>query len=173
MLELLVKARREAFTEIMQLRSRFHLSMSDEEKQAKRKQIELLDALETTNHELSEALIREKALGLENLNRVKSELTQRVDELTRTSDVLKKREVSGRVSNEVRNALVVQQKEALKRQLAKLDSEYNALKAELDKELKQKEAKQHELQQKLKNDRNLESAKKSNVEKLVIYCYSK
>lgn len=185
-LELLVNSRRKAFTEIMDLRSKFHLSMDEEEKTAKSEQIKLLSLLQTSNEELKNLLIKQKVFNYMSLNKVESRMRKDLDRVTKTKDDYQKSQVSNRVSSELKNTLILQQKAALKRQLANLDTEYNSLKIELDKEvknrillnevlklnrfvlkLKQKEAKEHELHQKLKNDRNLESAKKSNVEKLV------
>ena len=45
--------------------------------------------------------------------------------------------------------------------------EKKSLKNELEKELKEKQNKEHELLQKIKNEKNLSSAKQSNVEALV------
>lgn len=109
--------------------------MEDEEKAAKAKQIELLDTLQMTNNELTNAIIKQKIFFRMNLNRVHSRMLRSLNEVTNASNALQRREVANRVSNELKNILIVQQKTALKRQLARLDAQYNALKAELDKEV--------------------------------------
>lgn len=109
--------------------------MDEEEKAAKKKQIELLEQLQSSNYELNDKLIKQKKEFDRNLGNVQRQLEQRLKEMTSLSDTLKKREVTHRIANELKNILVVQQKMALKRQLARLDVQYNSLKEELDKEV--------------------------------------
>lgn len=119
----------------MGLRSKFHLSMDEEEKAAKSEQIKLLSLLQTSNEELKNLLIKQKVFNYMSLNKVESRMRKELDRVTKTKDDYQKSQVSNRVSSELKNSLILQQKAALKRQLANLDTEYNSLKIELDKEV--------------------------------------
>lgn len=134
-LELLKNSRFEAFTKILILKNKFHLAMDDLVNEENKNRDELISRLQESNTNAAKLLIRYKAFYKLSMNRLQSNLSRRLAEVTDKMDWHKRREVSHRVANELQNVLVVQQNTALKRQLAKLDAEFNSLKAQLDKEV--------------------------------------
>lgn len=135
MVKLLIQSRQDAFTKIVSLKSKFDLPMNSLANESSQNNEKLLAEVQKTKHELANLLIKQKVFFQLRLNHVQSRMERRLGQVTDTSNLLKKREVSNRVANELKNILIVQQKMAIKKQLAKLDAEYNALKAELDKEV--------------------------------------
>lgn len=135
MLELLKSSRQEAFTKIIILKNKFHLAMDDLVNEEKQNRHELIARLQQSNANAALLLMRYKVIYKLSMNRLQSNLSRRLTEVTDKMDWHKRREVSHRVANELQNVLIVQQNTALKRQLAKLDAEFNSLKAQLDKEV--------------------------------------
>lgn len=134
-LELLKSSRQEAFTKIIILKNKFHLAMDDLVNEEKQNRHELIARLQQSNANAALLLMRYKVIYKLSMNRLQSNLSRRLTEVTDKMDWHKRREVSHRVANELQNVLIVQQNTALKRQLAKLDAEFNSLKAQLDKEV--------------------------------------
>ncbi len=64
-----------------------------------------------------------------------SSFNKKISELTEISNLTKKRTVDISLILEQKQTLIVQQKQAIKKQLAKLDAEYTLLKLKLDKEV--------------------------------------
>jgi hypothetical protein len=96
-----------------------------------------------------------------------SHYSKKITEITEYSNQIKRQEIDNSLLNDQKQLLLNQQKSALKKRLVKLDVDFNKLKSELEKELKEKQNKEHELQQRIRNENNLNSAKQFNVEKLV------
>lgn len=119
----------------MSLKSKFHLPVDDIVQSSKLNQENLIKELQKDNHHLSDLIIRQKAYSKLNVNRIQSSYSRKLSQITDNSNSLKKREVENKLTNELKNIMILQQKMALKRQLATLDVEYNALKAKLDKEV--------------------------------------
>lgn len=132
---MLQSSRQEAFMKIIILKNKFHLAMDDLVKEEITSRNELISRLEKSNTNAAKLLISYKVFYKLKMNRLQSNLSRRLAEVTDKMDWHKRREVSHRVANELQNVLVVQQNTALKRQLAKLDAEFNSLKAQLDKEV--------------------------------------
>lgn len=110
--------------------------MSELAQASQRSQDDLVGRLHKSNHELTNLLLKQRAFFKLSLSRLQTSLNRRLSEITETSDLLKRRQVANRIASELKNVLVVQQKMALKRQLGKLDAEYNALKAKFEKEVR-------------------------------------
>ena len=109
--------------------------MDDLVNEEKQNRHELIARLQQSNANAALLLMRYKVIYKLSMNRLQSNLSRRLTEVTDKMDWHKRREVSHRVANELQNVLIVQQNTALKRQLAKLDAEFNSLKAQLDKEV--------------------------------------
>ena len=155
-------------------------------KESQQNQINLVEEMSIERSELAKLIILQKNFCKLKMFRSTCRFNKRVNQLTEVSNRVKKQSVDTTLALEQKQMLIVQQKHALKKQLAKLDAEYAGLKLKLDKEvhlktiltfksffflniklkLKEKQNREHEAQQRLKNDRNLNSAKQYNVEKL-------
>jgi hypothetical protein len=69
------------------------------------------------------------------LNSILLDCTRQLSEVTQDMNKIKIQEVNNELSNELRNALITEQKLTLKKQLTKLDVECNILKMKLEKEV--------------------------------------
>ena len=138
---------------------------------SRQNQDKLLNLTQKKRHELSVLLIKQKAYDQIRLNRLMSNFSKKLTEITENSNKIKRQEIDNRLISEQKELLLNQQKHALKKRLVKLDVDLRKLKDELEKELKEKQNKEHELQQRIKNEKNLSSAKQSNVEKLVAFFF--
>lgn len=140
-------------------------------KNSESKDKHLIESLQKERSQLNSLLIKQKNFSKIKLFTISNEFNKEITELTENSDKIKRRETDNMLMSEQRQLLIHQQKVSLKKQLSKLDVEYNNLRMKFEKELKEKQIKEHELQQKMKNEKNLNSAKQSNVDKLVsIFC---
>lgn len=126
----------------------------------------MIRELQNDRHELSLILIAQKTFNKLKENANLNTFNKKLGEITENSDKIKQQEIDNKLQSELKQTILSQQKLALKRQLFKLDFEFANLRQKLEKELREKQNKEHELQQKMKNERNLNSAKRSNVEKL-------
>ncbi len=136
-------------------------------KNSESKDKHLIESLQKERSQLNSLLIKQKNFSKIKLFTISNEFNKEITELTENSDKIKRRETDNMLMSEQRQLLIHQQKISLKKQLSKLDVEYNNLRMKFEKELKEKQIKEHELQQKMKNEKNLNSAKQSNVDKLV------
>lgn len=64
-----------------------------------------------------------------------SEFNKKLTEITENSNKIKRKEIDSTLLSEQKHLLIHQQKIALKKQLAKLDAEFNTLKAKFEKEV--------------------------------------
>lgn len=134
--------------------------------ESQQKQTELIRELQDERHELALILIAQKSFNKLKENATQSKFNKKLGEITENSDKIKQQEIDHKLVADQKQTILNQQKLALKRQLFKMDIEFANLRQKLEKELREKQNKEHELQQKMKNERNLNSAKRSNVEKL-------
>jgi DNA repair exonuclease SbcCD ATPase subunit len=126
----------------------------------------LIKSLQDERNNLASMLIIQDNNACTKQNQLIGKYTKQISELTDALSKIKRRIADSEMLGEQNTLLMSQQKQALKTQLVRLDVDLNKLKMKLDKELKLKQSKEHEIQQKLKNEQNLNSAKQSNVEKL-------
>ncbi|CAF1113559.1 unnamed protein product, partial [Brachionus calyciflorus] len=164
--DLLAEAKKLAYEEIQKLKDKQAKNCEVFFAAMNQKQAELIHDLEKERHELNIMLITRGTLNKLKMNANLNTFNKKLSEVTEISNVIKRREIDNSLLAVQKQTLISQQKQALKRQLNKLDIDFNSLKLKLEKELKEKQNREHEMQQKMKNERNLNSAKRSNVEKL-------
>lgn len=166
-LELLATSRREAIEKIASLKDKYKVEIDKFAEASQAKHDLMLNVAQRERHELAKILIKQKSYDKIRINRLMSHFSKKLTEVTENSNKIKRQEIDNTLLFEQKQLLINQQKSALKKRLVKLDVDFNHLKAQLEKELKEKQNKEHELQQRLKNEKNLHLAKQSNVEKLV------
>jgi hypothetical protein len=86
-------------------------------------------------HEMSKLLILQKAFDKLKELKNESKMKRMTTEFNELSNKLKKASVDGALILEQKQTLILQQKQAIKKQLAKLDADYNVLTLRLEKEV--------------------------------------
>ena len=165
-IEILTTSRKEAFEQIAGLKDKYKIEIDRVAETSRLNQDCLLNKNQKERHELNQLIIKLKAYDQIKMNKMLSNFSKRLTEVTDNSNIIKRKEIDNSLLSEQKQLLMNQQKSALKKRLVKLDVDFNNLKAQLEKELKEKQTNEHELQQRIKNEKNLNSAKHSNVEKL-------
>ncbi|RMZ93268.1 coiled-coil domain-containing protein, partial [Brachionus plicatilis] len=165
-LDLMEEREEQALKEIQLLKDKQAKNCSVFLAESQQKQSQLIRELQNECHELALLLIAQKTFNKLKENASMSTFNKKLGEITENSDQIKQQEIDNKLLSDQKQTILNQQKLALKRQLYKMDIEFASLRQKLEKELREKQNKEHELQQKMKNERNLNSAKRSNVEKL-------
>jgi hypothetical protein len=189
-LEILTTSRREAFVQIAGLKDKYKIEIDRVYENSRSNQETLLIKTQKEKTQLEQLIIKMKAYDELKMNYMRNNFSKKLTEVTDNSNKIKRQEIDNTLLSEQRQLLLNQQKTALKKRLVKLDVDFNNLKSVLEKEvsslssfffnlysdyskfstfikLKEQANKEHELQQRIKNEKNLNSAKQSNVEKLV------
>jgi hypothetical protein len=99
------------------------------------KQYTMVEDLQKERKKLNLLLIKQKNFSKIKLFKISSDFNKKITEITENSNKIKKKEVNNTLVYEQRQLLIHQQKVSLKKQLAKLDAEYNKLKLSLEKEV--------------------------------------
>lgn len=89
----------------------------------------------TDRNELANLLILQKSFTKLKLYKTTLTFKKQINELTEATNKIKKKSVDTTLGLEQQCQLIVQQKHAIKKQLAKLDGEYTVLKLKLEKEV--------------------------------------
>ena len=84
---------------------------------------------------LSNLLVMQKCFAKLKQFKNANSFNKKISELTEQSNNVKKKAVDISLVLEQKQMLIMQQKQAIKKQLAKLDAEYTVLKLKLDKEV--------------------------------------
>lgn len=95
----------------------------------------MVEDLQKERKKLNLLLIKQKNFSKIKLFKISSDFNKKITEITEDSNKIKKKEVNNTLVYEQRQLLIHQQKVSLKKQLAKLDAEYNKLKLSLEKEV--------------------------------------
>ena len=95
----------------------------------------MVEDLQKERKKLNLLLIKQKNFSKIKLFKISSDFNKKITEITENSNKIKKKEVNNTLVYEQRQLLIHQQKVSLKKQLAKLDAEYNKLKLSLEKEV--------------------------------------
>nr|KAG5699494.1 hypothetical protein BaRGS_020053 [Batillaria attramentaria] len=128
---------------------------------------EQLRALQQENHQLSTLIIKMKAMHAWRNNHLTNNHLKTITDLRKDSEMGKKETLEVRMLAEEQVILLRQQLIAIKRALAATERESNEVRRLLDKELKIKQEKEHELMQKERSKMQLEAAKQASIERLV------
>ncbi|XP_070191909.1 uncharacterized protein [Littorina saxatilis] len=128
---------------------------------------EQLRSLQHENYQLSSLVIKMKAMQSWRRNHLTNNFLKTIGELRKESESSKKETVEIRLIAEEQVVLLRQQLLAIKKALAATEKETNEVQRLLDKELKGKQEKEHDLLQKERNKMHLEAAKQASVERLV------
>lgn len=96
---------------------------------------ELMAKLQSERNKLAILLIKQKTMAKVQLHANLSNFGKQLGKITESSNDIKRKEINHALLSEQKILLLTQQKSALKKQLAKLDAEFNNLKVKLDKEV--------------------------------------
>ena len=99
-------------------------------------QFKLISDLQKENLELKIVFIKQKNFDKFKMQRDTTVFNKKLFEVTTMSDKIKRNAVDTSLINEQKLILVNQQKQAFKRQLAKMDLEFNNLRLKFEKEVK-------------------------------------
>ncbi|XP_076468617.1 uncharacterized protein LOC143299362 isoform X2 [Babylonia areolata] len=128
---------------------------------------EQLRQLQHENHQLNTVIIKMKAMHAWRRNHLTNNFLKTIVDLRKDGETGKKEMVEIKMLAEEQVMLLRQQLVAIKRALASTESESNEVRRALDKELRVKQEKEHELMQKERNKLQLEAAKQASIERLV------
>ncbi|KAL8592207.1 hypothetical protein ACOMHN_030882 [Nucella lapillus] len=128
---------------------------------------EQLRQLQHDNYQLNTVIIKMKAMHAWRRNHVASNFLKTTTDLRKDGEAGKKEMVEIKMLAEEQVLLLRQQLVAIKRALASTESESNQVRQALDKEVRVKQEKEHDLLQKERNKMQLEAAKQASIERLV------
>ncbi len=132
MLELLSESRNESFDHILKLKNKFGSEVDEVYVKSKLKQEELIRDLQMERHLLSSLLIKQKNFAIFKQFKSSFDFNKKLHQVTEESNKIKRSEVNNGIFCEQRLVLLEQQKAALKKQLAKQDSEFGSLISKLE-----------------------------------------
>ncbi|XP_041348511.1 uncharacterized protein LOC121368057 isoform X2 [Gigantopelta aegis] len=123
--------------------------------------------LQHENHNLSSLVLKMKAMNRWRQNHYTNNFHRKIGELSGNADDSKKEVIQVKMLAEEKSILLQQELEAIKKALTTAEKECEEVRKRLEKELKIKMEKAHELKQKRRSKKQLEQAKQANIEKLL------
>ena len=165
-LALIAEIRTQAFAKANDLKTNLGFKVDELVKETQLNQQNMIYQLQEERDELYQVIIKQKSFAKLSTYQRSKKYTKKINGITEETDLVKKKSVNNALHSEEKQILIKQQNIALRKQLATLDVEFSNLKNKLDKELKEKSTREYELQQKIKNEKNLNAAKTNNVERL-------
>ncbi|XP_048257717.1 uncharacterized protein LOC124151794 isoform X2 [Haliotis rufescens] len=166
--EKISQTRREAVEAISKLEKKVGGGGGDDERMNENlSQSEKLRSLQHENHTLNNLVLKMKTMTSWRQNHSTNNFLKTIGRLRNHADNSKKEYIEVKMMAEEEVILLRQQLMAVKKALADTEREGEDIKKQLDKELKMKLEKQHEIMQKERSKRQLEQAKQANIEKLL------
>ncbi|XP_019634139.1 PREDICTED: uncharacterized protein LOC109477364 [Branchiostoma belcheri] len=126
-----------------------------------------LRALQHENSQLSRVLSKSKAMVMWKSTKIKGDFHKSISELQKEVSKNKKECLQIKMNAEEEVILLRQQQLALRKALQQSEQEYLAIKKKVEQEEKEKKEREHMELQRARSKKQLESAKTSNIEKLL------
>jgi hypothetical protein len=134
-LELLAESRTAAFDQINKLKDKYGIEIDETAQNQEQVRNKLIASLQKECNDLKNTLIRQEKSSKIKEFEDSVEFNKKLGKITAVTDTIQRKSTKISMLSQQNQIVLNQQKSALKRQLAKLNSEYNKLKAKMDKEV--------------------------------------
>ncbi|XP_064604712.1 uncharacterized protein LOC135469969 isoform X2 [Liolophura sinensis] len=165
--EKIAETRSEAVEALTKLNQKFDIKSDNTSLVSNLAKADHMRNVQRENHHLNVLILKMKTMNSWRQNHSQVNFTTTIGKLKKEADKIKKQYVEMKMIAEEEVILLRQQQVAIRKALTSAEKELNEVKKMLEKELKVKQEKSHVDLQRARSQRQLQSAKSANIEKLL------